>query len=708
MEILKNSIWEIKELEGIDAGLFRIINILDDAACLILFPLIDGGGLSRPLAVRLDRFELEIRNKKILKGEFKLPSHLFVCEEEIDKSHIIKRDNNFSLIEDITKNSDFLFDYATKKRIPILARYAEEKGTYSKNIVRLLNLYWRLGQDKNALLPAYQNSGGSGKQRNGKDTPLGAPKTSRTLAIKRTKTFILKNIDKDNIRKTIKKHYLKPHGKDLKETHKELLRTYYADEVKIAKALGRSPYVPSYKQVTSWNKKLFSPEEIIKKRTTERDYLLNKRGLLGGARDKWTVPGSCFEIDATVADVHLVSSFGKQYSLGRPTIYTVVDRASAMIVGLNISVYHASWRAARQALANAFLPKSSYCNEFDINIHDSDWPSTHIPLRLMCDNGEMIGLQPQKLVVPLTELQLSPPYRPDFKAMVERRFGLLNKELIHELLGTTRGGKVIRGDKDPRKDAIYTLKEFSSLLIEAVLELNRTKYDSLAMVSPSLIKQNLSPTPNNFWKIHLSEHKHALQLADPDEVISRLYPPEKVSMTRAGIEYNKMYYSCDRVIENNLASIARTHGRWQLDARINENTTNYIYVKFDKNEGFIKCYLLPKSKMFKDLPMYESEFFQDWLDGKKEENPINIEFIDSQSHRKKIEKSAKLRSKNDDLTFTEKIKNSREHRNNEINLGANPVKNNRGTTLDENSLSQMKSKSSDVVYLPRRPSKKGN
>ena len=149
----------------------------------------------------------------------------------------------------------------------------------------------------------------------------------------------------------------------------------------------------------------------------------------------------------------------------------------------------------------------SYCKEFGIDIQDSDWPIHHIPLTLMCDNGEMIGLQPQKLVVPLTELQLSPPYRPDFKSFVENRFGLLNKELIHDLLGTTRGGKVVRGDKDPRKDAIYTLKDFTKLLINAVLELNRSKYDRLAESSPLLIKHNLTPNPINFWKINVLNHK---------------------------------------------------------------------------------------------------------------------------------------------------------------------------------------------------------
>lgn len=592
MEIIKNSIWDIRDVDGIQSGLYRVIHFFDEVSCLVLFNLEKEKSLIRPVTINLDRFVHGQKCNLILKSDFSLPPYLLFSEEEIEQSHLAAMNEKFSLIKELVNNEQFIFDYATKSRVPTLARHAKEKQKARTTIARLLNTYWRYGQDKNALLPAYQNSGGAGKQRQILNQPSGARKTTRTLATKRSKIFIVTDLDKENIRKVLKKYHLKPHGKNLVETRKELLRTYYADEVRRADALNEAPYVPSYKQIRSWKNKLFSKKEIIKKSTNERDYLLNKRGLLGGGINKWPVPGSCYEIDATVADVHIVSSFGKQYVLGRPTIYTVVDRASAMIVGLNVSLYHASWRAARQALANAFLSKSSYCKEFDIDIQDSDWPSAHIPLRLMCDNGEMIGLEPQKLVVPLTELQLSPPYRPDFKAMVERRFGLLNNEVIHNLLGTTRGGKVVRGDRNPKKDATYTLKEFTSLLIEAVLELNRTMYKSLVTTSPLIIAKNVSPTPLNFWKVHVSEHKHALKLADSSDVISRLYPPDKASMTRNGIEYNGMYYSCERVIRDELAAEARTNGRWQLDARINENTTNYIYVKFSKNEDFIKCSLL--------------------------------------------------------------------------------------------------------------------
>ena len=85
------------------------------------------------------------------------------------------------------------------------------------------------------------------------------------------------------------------------------------------------------------------------------------RALLGSVANTTVLPGDVFEIDSTVADVHLISSLNRRKVIGRPTIYTVVDRATRMIVGLHVSLYHASWRAARQALANCFMPKKEYC-----------------------------------------------------------------------------------------------------------------------------------------------------------------------------------------------------------------------------------------------------------------------------------------------------------------------------------------------------------
>ncbi|MEZ8295021.1 transposase [Vibrio splendidus] len=494
------------------------------------------------------------------------------------------------------------------------------------------------------------------------------------MAVDRAAKYIVSDDDKNKFKKALKKYYLKESGLTLAKTYDNLIKDSYSKEITLAAACSRPPLVPTKKQFTYWRTKLFSKEEIIKQRTSENDYLRNKRGVLGSVTDRSHLPGSHFEIDATVADVHIVSELGSQYVLGRPTIYIVADRASRMIVGMHVSLYHASWRAARQALVNSFLPKSTYCKSHGVDIENSQWPCAHIPKELVCDNGEMIGVQPKKALTPMTKLSFTPPYRPDCKGVVEKRFDIINNEALHELLGTTRGGQVVRGSRDPRKDAIYTLKEVTVEIIKAVLEHNRSILDDLAFSSPLLIENDLSPTPINYWKIHLANHRHELQFSSSDEVIARLLPSAEVSMTRSGIYFNGMYYSCSEVEELNLASVARSSGRWRLEARIDENTTNYIYVRLDKNREFIRCNLLPRSRMLGDKSMYESNFIQDWLDTKKELTPISTTSIDDHKHRQEVTRQAKKRSKDaDKASFRDKTANTRQRRKEELEATTNMI-----------------------------------
>lgn len=671
MEILKNSVWKFSQVDGFGAGLYRVLHIYHDINMIVVFPILEGNALHRPSAISLDVIDADIKAKNAVPSEFKIPEYMQRSEEQISGQHRTKRDHKYSLIKTLIDDPIFLFTYATQKRVNKLGEVAKAKGSYHKELSRLLNLYWRYGQDKNALLPAYSKSGGAGKERTSKGGPLGAPQIPRTLAIDNAKPFVLKQVDKDNMRKVLNKYYFKPNGKTLIATHDELVTTYYSEDVKSAKAKGERSVVPSYRQLVRYRDRLHSPDAQIKLRSTEADFLLKKRSLLGSVIDDSTSPGYCFEIDATVADVHIVSSFRRQALLGRPTIYSLVDRASSEVVGIHVSLLYASWRAARQAIANAFLSKVDYCKEFGIEISESEWPAAHIPLSLMCDRGEMIGLGPEELVVPLTELNFAPPYRPDFKAMVERKFGLFNESLIHGMLGTTRGGKVVQGDGDPRKKANYTLKDFTTLLIDEVIKLNNKPISRLATTSPLLIANDLPPTPNNYWQIHLAEHRHSLKKTNPTDVISQLYPPAEAFMTKNGIEYNNMFYSSERVRSENLASQARENGRRKLEARINENTTNYIYVRFEKNQSFERCDLLPKSKMLRDQPMYEAEYVRDWTLAKTEAITINAHSEDSANRRAKIDATAKKRAQNNTTSFVERSRNIRHNRKNEIELTTN-------------------------------------
>mgnify|MGYP003384348995 CR=1 FL=1 len=668
MEVSINSVWNFEEVEGFTNGPYRLLAIMLQSSEFIIFPLLESKKINRPSLLHVSFFEDAYKERKIKSTEFNLPSHQLINETQIDKKHIKIRDANFAKIEALIGDVNFLYDMSNKKTVRALNKHALFVGSDRKSISRLLNRYWFFGQSKNAFLPAYKNCGGEGKDRIAKGSSLGAPTSSRTLALVPSSKFLLQDIDKENIKKSLKKHHLRPKGKSLRASYKEMLREHYASNIRDASMFNTQPSIPSYRQFTYWKNKLFSADTIIKSIFTERDYLQNKRALLGHATQRTPLPGSCFEIDATVADIHIVSEFGNHNLLGRPTIYSVVDRASRMIVGFHVSLYHASWLSAQQALANCFLPKSEYCKRYGINITDAEWPCSHIPQRLLCDNGEMIGLKPKEKVSPMTELSFAPPYRPDEKGIVEQVFRLLNLEVMHDMLGSTRGGQVVRGSRDPRKDAIYTLNEVITKLIEAVLEHNRSIFDDLATSNRLIIDNNLSPTPINFWKIHMLEHQHALKKPDPMEVCARLLSPVSVSMTEYGIKYRNLYYTCEYVEEKNLGAIARTRGRWSMDGRVNKDTTNIIYVRLTKEQGFTECKLLPRSKHLANVTMADIDFSQDWLDKQKRIRPVSEESIDTRQQRAVTQKEAKSRLKNVNATYRERSKDIRANRNKEIEL----------------------------------------
>lgn len=709
MEIEINSTWDLKDVDGLKDGIYRVLKIEHSISAIIVFNLEHTTKIIRPALLSLEYFHLLSKKKKVQKTIYKLSPYLLNDEEQIPNKYKLIREERYRKIKELVQNQDLLFDFSTKRKISEVATQARDYGTDNKTIYRLLNLYWRFGQTKNALLPAYSLSGGKGKIREEVKNSLGTRVSSRTGQFQSPRSYIVKKEDRKLFEKALKKYYLKPNGLNLKETYKNLLRKSYKVEIVDAHCLDTVPGVPSYRQFVNWSKKITDQDDIVKSRTSEAEYLRNKRALEASITDKTPVLGSCFEIDATVADVHIVSEFRRNHVIGRPTIYSIIDRASRMIVGFHVSLYYASWTAARQALVNAFSPKADYCRQFGIEISEHDWPCAHLPQRLICDNGEMIGLKPQELVVPLTELQIAPPYRPDCKSLVERRFGYLNDKSLHRLLGSSRGGKIVRGSPDPRKKAIYTLREITSILVRDVIEHNKEIFDDLALSSRLLIENDLTPTPINYWNVHLSNHRHALKTAGVDEINARLLPREEVSMTRSGVLFNEMYYSCQRIRDENLAAKARNYGRFKLEARVNYDDTSYIYVRLKEGEGFTRCDILERSKELKGMPLAEIYYLQDWLDDKKRKQPITVSSIDNLTYKENLHKKAlksakqapKLKNKG------ERIEKAKQRRNDEIEWMK--AKEQQDTLLQESSENINKVKGRDfsekVIKLPRRKNK---
>ncbi|WP_345881392.1 transposase [Shewanella algae] len=643
MQVERNSVWLVTRVDGIKDGKYRVLEHYANDDLLILFRLHDGKGLEKPVPVEYPLFLESAKYGNSKTSSYPTPFYQLTSEEEISPVHRDKRNKRLEMIHDLICNPEFLLDVALNQRSKIVASHANTRGIYVQKIYRSLNQYWRFGQEINALLPAYKHCGGSGKPRLSGEAKRGAPIQLTTPSMMAPSGVNTKEEDKALFLLGMKKYGLKGKKVSLSRVYEQMLKEFYADELRTAETENREPEIPSLRSFRYWIKKLVPEAELIRKQTTVGDFERNRRGLRGAATDHTEVPGSCFELDATVLDVHIVSEFNRNHVLGRPTVYCVVDKESRMIVGLHVSMEYASWRAGRQALVNTFTSKKAYCARFGIEIEESEWPCHHIPQRLLCDRGEFICNKPEELAVPLIgHLSIAPPYRAELKGIVEHRFHILNEKLVHELMGTTRGRHYIRGDRDSRLDASLTLSEVTKLLIDQVLEHNSSIFDGLAGQTSLLVESGLSPTPLNYWNTHLKRHRHALNKADEADIRARLLPVEQVSMTSKGIRLNDdMYYECDRAEFEDWKVIARSNGRWKLEARIDQDNASFIYVRLRPSEGFTRCTLMSRSSSFEERHRADVLYFEDWKKVAKKRSKPTSKSIERHNRRKTITANAK-------------------------------------------------------------------
>lgn len=122
----------------------------------------------------------------------------------------------------------------------------------------------------------------------------------------------------------------------------------------------------------------------------------NERPVFGSVAAWRKVPGS-YQMDATQADIYLVSRHDRSKVIGRPYVYLAVDTATQLIAGLYVGL-ECDESAVMLCLANAAQDKVEYCREYGIEIDSSQWPSLGLPHEIITDKGnEFFGPRMQEL-----------------------------------------------------------------------------------------------------------------------------------------------------------------------------------------------------------------------------------------------------------------------------------------------------------------------
>lgn len=134
------------------------------------------------------------------------------------------------------------------------------------------------------------------------------------------------------------------------------------------------------------------------------------------------------------------------------------------------------------------------------------------------------------------KVENTPPYRADWKGIVEQHFRTINTTGIKPFLpGVVDTDVRVRGDRDYRLDAALTLEEFTSVTIKCVLHHNNHHWLKNYNQDEMMIQDEVSLIPRELWNWGIKNRSGKLRSYSEDIVKLHLLPTANARVTFKGI-----------------------------------------------------------------------------------------------------------------------------------------------------------------------------
>lgn len=632
--ILVNSVFKYVDIDNGER--IRIIETDEENAYVVN---IDSAS-SMPKVEKLQQLEEEIDAEKLVL--VKDPFSKILEDKELTEVQIKKRDLDWQLVEKYwgdNKNKLLQKSYRSK----VFKRISDESGVSLSTVKKLFSRFWQRGMNKNALLPDYINSGARGKERNLSGKKVGRPKKV---------DYYGESIEGINITSDVKKHfelsinkyYRNKKKPSLTETYTLMLKDFYSDRYvennNVKYKVWDESLIPSYQQFYYWFRKTKDVKKDIVFRESEKEFNLKHRQLLSNSTQETDGPGTRFQVDATIADIYLVSSLNRNRVIGRPVVYAIIDVFSRMITGIYVGLEGPSWIGAMMALDNMIADKVQFCKEYGIEISEEQWPCRHLPEIIIADRGEFEGYNVENLINNLNvKIENTSPYRGDLKGIVERSFRTTNEKIKHKTPGAIQKEFRKRGDRDYRLDATLTLEEFTKIYINIVLHHNSKIIDKYP-IDKEMIADEITASPINLWNWGIKNRKGRLKTVDREVLRLNILPKGRASVSRAGIRFKGLYYSSDKAVKEQWFVNLKVRS---IEVVYDPRNMNKIYIPYNNGLDYDECYLIDASLQYKDC-LLEEIIFNEELDSELKDKALreqNQNNIDLEKEIDKIVKQAK-------------------------------------------------------------------
>ncbi|MEK5490738.1 Mu transposase C-terminal domain-containing protein [Paenibacillus sp. FSL R7-0297] len=649
------------ELKLVDCERVLWLDQLKD--CAVTISIIRENAL--PEFKLISSLEQELVDGTMIKRESDPYARFKVPNEKLNSKEITIRDNAWNCIKEIVELEPNIYD--PKERYQIIKGEIDKtkkgEGKGKKFYYKYLRYYWAGGKMVNALLPRFRKCGGRGKKKN-PTRKMGRPRETSIAIDPKLKGVIVTEGTRKIFDAVIRKVYLRSNRRDsVRFAYIEMLKTYYQVGT-IKKGNYEIPVIPPEHELPS----IAQFRYHIRKNYTKRKQLIEREGevtfnrdfrpLLGSETRRATGPGQIFEVDATVADVYLVSSEDSNRIIGRPVVYIVVDVYTHMTVGVYVGFEGPSWLGLMMAIENTAEDKVGFCKQFDITISEEEWPCQHMPEIFFADRGEMESKSADSLANALgIKVKNTPPYRADLKGIVEQQFRTLNLTLQPWTPGAVKKEYQKRGGPDYVLDAKLTLKEFTAMMIEMILHRNNHHYMEYYPLDKDQALDNVRPVPRDLWNWGVA-HNHFLKVIDPEIVRLNILPEAIVTVNREGIYFEGMYYGSDEIILQGGFIKGKSP---KVTIAYDRRCMNHVYVKTEQGKGMIKCTLLSKSSRFNNMSLEEVKLarYEEKLSRSLYKTPeLNSEVALSKKLQTIAEKATERSEENEDSSLTKSERKS--------------------------------------------------
>lgn len=485
----------------------------------------------------------------------------------------------------------------------------EIKGVTRQSIDHLLKRWLQRGQTPNALLSDYLNCGGRGKERSDGELEKDAVKRGRPSLI-----------TKDDENKTGVK---RPTGINVDKKARDIIIAggimfYEHRNVSFAEAYSKTLErfcatsseengVKKYKIPDSARNEVFTEGQFkyhyekfknrdlrraLISRLGERRYNHKYRELKGRIATRANRPGAIYQIDATLADVYLVSPLNSLHIIGRPILWLIIDVFSRMIVGFSVRFEGEGWLGLMLALKNVTEDKVEFCAKYGFDITSDLWLPSFLPEELMGDRGALESRFADKLSEGLNiTITNTAPYRGDLKGTIEQLFNQMNLRLIHGLPGCVAWQRV-RGEADYRLAAALNLDDFVGAVIAAILyHNNQHRMDGyFAEMDDEMLADDVQPYPSKIFQWGIENRSGHLRKRDAETIRINLLAEEEATITDRGIKVGPYLYTCDEAEAQQWYLKADITSRWKTTALKDLRTTKMVWLRLGDGTPSIPCY----------------------------------------------------------------------------------------------------------------------